>query len=731
MKNHRLKKSNDRIWIALIAVALVIECVWLLADLNWISLPFISQKKAGQSTAEAGYVLKAKEDLRRRSGDSLVWENTHEKDTLYYHDSLLTLSEGAARLYLKDQTELQLSENTLVTLEEPDDKSTSEIRLRFSRGDLRARNPSAGAKIAGDDWLVNLERGTEISMRKDKDSYEFEVLSGKASLQTAKGLEEMTPSKILKLGDDKKIQQIEKSSSLEWSDTKPIRVYSLDGGADVALDWKGKAKNLIINRSGENENSQALTSDNHAKINLQLGNYKVRLQDESGLSQSRDVEIWKAPRIILKKPLPRDRIKVGDEVEFVWAGEPGVKSYRLKIGDHVENVTDNFKSVRFEKESDLEWKVEGLDDDGNVIPSSYENKIFFRNEPLQAPRLKAPVIKTFKKEKTKTSSGFRWWNVFLNEAFAAGPESREELVFEWEKVQGADFYILEISTEPDFRNPVETQKVQSTKFTWEKYDPEKRYFWRVASGSSNRRMGFFSEALEVKPEKTLEEEKPVLETTEPKSEEKPAEPVVEAKPEGKKEPEVKEPLPEPQPVKIPSGFGLAWAPVYKALDFKGERNSRIRLGGGTSTAALFEFKKYEWHLQAWAASQEWKPNPENEFPFQGNLSISEARVNLTKNHYGLAFRQSFVPLRLSDESISVQNVGLVGFRYENDTWGLNLMTSGAVQELSADWMFKKYLNSGDGIKFFYGGGVDAAYQWQKDGGGSEGNLIFILGADSF
>lgn len=725
MKTHQFKKSKDKLWIALIIIALVVECVWLLVDLNVISLPFASQKKIGINAIEAGYVMKAKEDLRRRSADSLVWEKTSEKDTLYYRDSLLTLSEGSARLYLKDQTELQLSENTLVTLEEPDDKSTSEIRLRFSRGDLRARNPVARANIVGDDWLVNLERGAEVSLRKDKDSYEFEVLAGKAFLETNQGRAEMTPEKILKLSEDKNIQQIEKSSVLEWNNTKAIRVYSLGNEADVALEWKGKAKNLILNKSGESEKSQPVSTDN-VKVSLQLGSYKVRLQGDSGLSQARDVEIWKAPRIILKKPLPRDRLKVGDEVEFVWTGEPGVKSYRLKVGDRVEEVTENFKTIKFEKESDLEWKVEGLDEDGNVIPASYESKVFLRNEPLQAPRLKTPTIKSSEKE--KPSSQFHWWSLFLSQAFAA---VLDEVVFEWEKVDGAEFYIVEISNEPDFRNLLDTQNVKATSFIWKKYDRKKRYFWRVASGASNRRMGYFSEPQEVKPQKLVEKTiEKTLPTTETKTSENRAE--------KESEVQVAEPIDpdavqtDSTPVQIPSGFALAWAPTYKLANLKGEANSKIGLGGGVPVGLLFEVKKSEWHFQAWTASQVWKPKPESEFPFQKNLSITETRINLVKDNYGIVLYQTFVPMRLTDESISFQSLWLAGVRYQKGFWGANLLTSGSVHELSGDLRFRKYITSEtSGLRFFYGGGADATYQLQKQGGGYQMNLIFLLGADSF
>ena len=116
--------------------------------------------------------------------------------------NIIVTSGSGAKLYLKDRTELQLAENTLVTLEEPENKSNSEIRLRFSKGDLKTRNPFGAARIHGNDWVVNLEKGSEVSLRKEADTFEFEILSGQATLQTGAIIQKLNESQISKFGSD-------------------------------------------------------------------------------------------------------------------------------------------------------------------------------------------------------------------------------------------------------------------------------------------------------------------------------------------------------------------------------------------------------------------------------------------------------------------------------------------------------------------------------------------------
>ncbi len=770
MKNHR----SDRYWVIAILFILVIEITWLLVDLQWIEiaqLSWLKRKSVQEGSKEAGYVMKSKDDLKRRGANSLIWEDTKEKDILFYQDSVLTLSQSTAKLYLLDETELQLSENTLVTLEEPTDKSTSEIRLRFSKGDLTARNPHSKTAIIGDDWVVNLEKGSEISLRKDKDAYEFEVISGAASLQTEKGAQNLTSEKILKLGNDREIISIEKNQSLQWKVKKPIRVYVFDEEAQVSLNWAGPINGLRIQKAGEEEVTQAVDSNQQtSQVNLKLGNYKVRMQDEKGVSTAQAIEVWKAPRIFLTKPLPRDRLPAGKPLEFVWTNEAGVKSYQIKFNHNQNQIKNesskaNFHSVQFEKEQNLNWEVEGFDEEGFAIPSFYKNEVYIREQPLEAPKLKVPQIRIPEAggdqnlEKPKDGAWLKKINRWL--ALLASPvqattkkaaKNYYEISFEWEPVPGADLYFLEVSSMPDFRKPELIQNLKTNQFTWQKAQ-YKKYYWRVASGTSKGRMGFFSEMMEIQYEDLVKVVAPMV-AEEKKIENDEEKPVVQAAEPVQPQVVVTPPAAEPESkINLPTGWALAWMPSFKFVDMKGEQNAKIKLAGGVPIGVLLQYRTPNfgqkfYQLSVQHSQQTWKPTPESTYPFQTKIDLAETWVfldyaRLEKSiRYGLSVHRSFYPLRTSSETVSVKEVAAVGARAsweeksENSKhrslMAASLGFADKAYEFSIDAEYRFYLSEKESkTRFYLGTSGNTLVQKKIDGGGTQGNLNLLFGFDQF
>ena len=60
-------RLSDRKWIVLISIALVLEIIWLLYELNIIALPFFKRAKSASPAVEAGAILKAQSDIKKRS----------------------------------------------------------------------------------------------------------------------------------------------------------------------------------------------------------------------------------------------------------------------------------------------------------------------------------------------------------------------------------------------------------------------------------------------------------------------------------------------------------------------------------------------------------------------------------------------------------------------------------------------------------------------------------------
>src|SRR3954463_4346557 len=87
-----------------------------------------SQKiDAGQSLGE---ITETKREVRRRTQDSLVWEESKHSQKLFSHDSILTLDQSTASVKLIGDTQITLNENTLVTIEPPNLNTTHEGPIR-------------------------------------------------------------------------------------------------------------------------------------------------------------------------------------------------------------------------------------------------------------------------------------------------------------------------------------------------------------------------------------------------------------------------------------------------------------------------------------------------------------------------------------------------------------------------------------------------------------------------
>lgn len=745
-----MKNTNaDRKWIGLIILLLVAEILWLFVDLQWIQVPYFSKKNQSSNTSEAGYIISSKKDLKRRGANSLIWEDTLAKDTLYYHDSVLTLSQSSAKLYLKDQTDLELSENTLVTLEEPEDKTKSEIRLRFSRGDLRARNPSFKTSVVGDDWVVNLDKGSDILLRKDKGSYEFEVVSGTATIQTKNGEESLTQDKILKLNDDHRIEKVEKSSELIWKEKKPVRIYTFEDEAQIPLEWQGEATGIVINKAGADEQSQTVNDSKHSDVKLSHGSYKIRLRNESGLSEAKTVEVWKAPHIYLKKPLPRDRLTTHQPYEFIWTTEKGIKTYRVQFSSKAsslkeESADQNFTTMKFDQEQDLKWQVQGEDEEGFVIPSLYDNEIYLRDEPLQAPKLQVPDVK--KEPAIQPGASFKSkWHLLFSGVFtnAFAKEENYEINFAWEAVSGADQYNLEVSTTPDFRKPELIKTLSQTSYTWKKVK-FKKYYWRVAAGNAKGRMGLFSEPMELQLDEIKIAEAPVAQVSPPAQ-------VVEEPPPPPQPSSLQPPVVDVAP-EIQTGWGFALAPSFKSSKTSGENEANIELRGVVPFGLQLSYTSkwvddVNYRFSLWTSNQTWKPSSETEFSGQEDLKVRETIVTFDrgnqneKNRLGLIVHENFIPKRLTIDSVKIESQVLFGVRtsrffYPRENWqnklGISALTSGKVHELMIDAQTKYYLSHKEkSLRWSIGLGGNAVYQNHSEGGGLQNDLIFLLELEQF
>jgi hypothetical protein len=137
--------------------------------------------------------------------------------------------------------------------------------------------------------------------------------------------------------------------------------------------------------------------------------------------------------------------------------------------------------------------VLGKDDQGFIIPELYSNPFNIVSKPLEAPKLKSPKI-------IREEEGllYRIWKWILPEASADESTGLKTLPknykaeFQWEKVDGASGYNIEISETPDFRNLSLAARTSSPHFIWKNFKLAP-YYWRVAAVAEDGELGLFSE----------------------------------------------------------------------------------------------------------------------------------------------------------------------------------------------------------------------------------------------
>jgi len=687
--------------------------------LQIIASPFKS-KHASLEQKPAGFIVKAQRELRKRGLNSLVWEDAGQDETLYYYDSVLTLSQSNATLHLNEQTEVHLSENTLVTIEPQSEINDSEIRLKFTRGDLRARNPYATTKIETKEWSLNLNQGSEVSLRQTGDNdFEVEVLKGNLEFQKDSGTQSLSQNQLLKIENNKVSETLAIEEDLKFQGPEYQRVYSFQPEAQVPVQWKGEAENIQILPLGKDKVLKTISKDQTTdNLALEPGKYTLRLLKDGKVSEAKEIEVWRAPNLHLLSPFPRDRVKTNEEIAFIWTYLPEAKEYKFIITDMLTGkvtekiVKENSFSFNFPDESEIQWKVIGVDSDGFDMPAPYANQIFPRHEPFAAPKLKSPEIRVpaskptpesdeapvkkknkDKKSKKKTSMisptpSSVWsliWQTLMPSALAASKKSSAdyEAVFAWEPVDGADVYTIEISETADFRTPQLSKIVKKTQFIWSQFTLG-TYFWRVAAGSSKGRMGVFSEPAIVQLDKLPESSSNndgVLIRKKAVQLEKAREPVV------TKTETIFQEAPKPQfdeklfekDVKLVTDdqrqlkdtYVFEWSPLGTTWTLNGTEELKAKLNGSTVGAGRFQTeqllsKEQSYLVDAFYAQYKWKATDLTAYPFQEDQSYTDARVQILfgNNRSGL-LRGGIVQMvpfieRKADESIEIKTALTVG-----------------------------------------------------------------------
>lgn len=495
----------DRYLAALSILVLLLCSALLLEDLRWIEIPGLTQSHS-KNEQIVGRIASLHNQVKRRGVEDILWARTKSEDQLYMRDAIFTASESRATLVLFENSKIELSENTLVVLEPPAEDSSQIIRLKFNTGAIASRMANKTEVKAGD-YELKIEAGSEFHLRSEGNGYELELKKGTAQVISEEKIVQVNEKESLIMSEGK-TESLKVSDEINWKNSDYLRLYALEKDITAQLSWNGEAEELLIKDKINLNLSQKVTGES-TNLKVSRGTYFLRLKKNEAYSSLLTLEVLKSPLIHLYAPLPRDRVKIKNEVEFVWKKQTEAKKYKFEISsdaqfiDLIKSIETEYNSVKIipEFKGRFFWRVSGIDESGFTIPAPYSNEIVFVENPIMAPDSEIPIkMRTPANQKPNDGATLfiknPWilmWQMFVSNVKADEENTlkSQNIRFNWKKLNEADLYQLEIDDDPYFQSPEVAVTVNKNFYEWNT-NKTGIVFWRVAGDSRTGRMGLFS-----------------------------------------------------------------------------------------------------------------------------------------------------------------------------------------------------------------------------------------------
>jgi hypothetical protein len=676
----------DRRLLTIATIAFLIELLLFLADIGELPISIFSSSEGGGQRTVIGQIETARQNVRRRGFDSSIWEDSEARDRLFEYDSVLTLSESAANLKLGGDIKIDLQENTLVVLEPIEDSDERSFRLRFTRGDLRSRSQNGQVQLVSGDWSITALSGSDMQLRSgENNAVEVNVKSGQVQVENAKlgAVQLITADQRLTLEEKKLGALLTASGDFSWSGRLEQKVYAHHFPVAVDLLWHGQPESLEIASGGIKKTIELGHETPSLNVALKLGTHHLTLRQNDRISKSLMLEVIRAPKIIHLIPLPRDRVRQGDPVNFAWLAEGSIHHFQVELANDADfhevlqaaPADTSRTTVNLSPSGMLFWRIIGFDKDNFMIPAGHSYMLISHPDPFAPPEIRAPSSQ--QPDESSNSRQLPLWYRLINLILpqAHGETALPPVILNWNSIQGADYYVIEISTTADFQNPEVIARSSTNSYAWTNFE-RRSYYYRVAAGSHSGRAGLFSTALKIdltiwpppsQKKKSLPKPPEVAPEIKPEILPPPKAPTTIEVPTPS---EPTEEVPVTDPVHPGGEFSFYWRPLWQNITTQAPDKVRADFTGGTLAGVGVDFER-ERNGQWWRGHFElalirWKAESATEWPFQKTLTAMPWSVSAFSGQErgGLAIGshigQSYSPKRKDFEQIEFAPVFYLG-----------------------------------------------------------------------
>jgi hypothetical protein len=442
----------------------------------------ITRKADAGESELIGTITFKRKTAHRKYASQVVWEELEQNEKIYNYDSIRTADLSEAIIHLKDGTEIDLNENSMILLALTKD----ELDLKFTQGSIYAKRDelkdnakklsitALGTTVVVGKGNVNLSRheGTDLNLTVDRGN--ATIKAGDAE-RLVKADQRVIVSK-----DNKEVKVL--PLNLRPTSPPPNGYFiTTSDSKTIYFSWKPVSGqgNLYLDIARDSQFNDIITQKSvsrNATVSLQRGIYYWRLR---AINQSREVEYSEVRRvsIIGDKPVvlisPQDGMKytywaVLPLIKFKWSKSDIAASYTLIISKDqamsniVKRVQTPNNSIAFDEleQGTYFWRVDtatGLRGVSNLQSTLHKLTIDVKKE-IEPPKLLYPPD---------------------NNRISRKILENHHITFTWEKNPEMDSFHLSIARDRDFKSILFTSESSVNFLQFNEILSTGEYHWRV------------------------------------------------------------------------------------------------------------------------------------------------------------------------------------------------------------------------------------------------------------
>lgn len=482
-------------------------------------LYFNSVKGVGKSLAT---LSKKESTVRRKPSNSFVWGNIQSQDDIYKKDSIQTGANSSAQILLKNNTLIELSENSLVVIDD-----STDLSLNFLKGSVILKSDSGDKKITVDKTGKQNVQILSAKLKYPENFNNFYTMEKSLTVDFSWDIQNSTTNdkKInIQIAKDTKFTNIIKTESLEQNTFKQVllpgkyfwritqnnqtlssvssfNVYSLNNlvttypiqnseiskfgnETDVTFRWNNQINERVYNESNDNDiiTKLIISKDKQFKNIL----HSIQVNYQSGLATIKNLSdatyYWKIEstfkELVVSSNIESFKIKTSQKLA-IQLNQPE---------NDIQNIQN--KPIYFT------WDAGNND-------YNYELKIFKDNTEVLRKNIKAQSISL----PLNNTGEYTWKVLALQNTTVVGeseirrfsildskpiilvePKNNEPIYywdeptkvnFTWKSVDSNSKYVLELSESKDFKKFYKSIKTDDTEFSIDKL-PQGTIYWRVS-----------------------------------------------------------------------------------------------------------------------------------------------------------------------------------------------------------------------------------------------------------